>query len=259
MKSLFFAALIFLSLILSQVGESYGASPAAQPAAENQSTTAAETAAAKTADKDSLFKSEDDKVFYAIGVQLIGNFKRQGIDIDLDMVTQGMRDALSGKPLPLDDSELRKLIMTYQEKAVINMGKTRRAEAEANKKNGFAFLEENKMKKGVVTMESGIQITRLKEGEGARPTQSDTVECTYKGMLIDGTVIARSSEDGKPAQFKVSSMLPGLQEALKLMPVGASWKVVIPSHLAYGPRGGGNTVGPNAVLVYELELHRIIK
>lgn len=259
MKSILFVTSVFLGLFLVLTSHSYGTSPGEQPKTENHVTTVANGDTQEATENDSLFKTETEKIYYAIGVQLIGNFKRQGIDIDLEMVTRGMRDALSGKPLPLDDGEMRKLIMTYQEKAIIGMAQTRRAEAEANKAQGFAFLEENKAKKDVVTLESGLQITRLKEkSDGPRPTQSDTVECTYRGMLIDGTVFDRSSEDGKPAQIKITSMVPGVQEALKLMPVGASWKIVIPSHLGYGPRGNGNIVGPNAVLVYELEVHRIL-
>lgn len=206
------------------------------------------------AEETTVLKTERDKVNYAIGVNMIGNFKQQGIEIDLDLVVKGMKDALAGGKFLLPDEELRKAIDQYliaaRQKRSLTMAKA----AEENRKEGEAFLAENKMKEGVVTLPSGLQYKILKSGDGKRPTAADTVELYYRGAFINGIEFDNTYRTRKPATFKVSGgVIPGLSEALKLMPVGSKWQLFIPAQLAYGEQGTGR-IGPNAALIYEVEL-----
>jgi len=196
-----------------------------------------------------------EKSSYALGVNLIGNVRQQGVDIDLELVVKGMKDAFSGGKLLMSEEEVRKYISLYQNEVRVKQAKSRTAAAEANKKAGAAFLAENARKEGVVTLPSGLQYRVLKAGEGKKPTDTDRVECNYRGTTIQGTEFYSSHRTGKPATFKVKGgAIPGLSEALKLMQVGAKWQIFIPSKLAYGEGGSGNVVGPNEVVVFEVEL-----
>jgi FKBP-type peptidyl-prolyl cis-trans isomerase FklB len=126
--------------------------------------------------------------------------------------------------------------------------------ATKNKKEGEAFLVENKKKQGVKTLPSGLQYKVIKEGTGKKPKLGDTVTAHYWGTLIDGTEFDSSYKRGQPANFPVSGVIPGWTEALQLMGEGAKWQLFIPSNLAYGERGAGAGIGPNATLIFEIEL-----
>lgn len=201
-----------------------------------------------------VLKTHREKVNYAIGVNLIGNFKQQGIDIDLDLVIKGMRDAFSGENLLLTDEELRKAVVQYHSEIQRRQSKARATSAEKNKKEGKEFLEANRQKNGVVTLPSGLQYRVVKTGKGKTPTDSDTVECHYKGTLINGTEFDSTYSKGHPAIFKVAEVIPGWREALKLMPVDSTWQLFIPPELAYGEKGASGPIGPNATLIFEVEL-----
>ena len=123
-----------------------------------------------------------------------------------------------------------------------------------NKKEGTAFLARNKTKQGVVTLPSGLQYKILKAGNGKKPVGADTVECHYRGTLINGTEFDSSYRRGQAASFPVSGVIPGWTEALKLMPVGSKWQLFIPPQLAYGAQGSGRDIGPDATLIFEVEL-----
>ena len=125
---------------------------------------------------------------------------------------------------------------------------------EKNKKTGAEFLAKNKKEKGVVTLASGLQYKVLTKGSGKVPKSSDTVETHYVGTLIDGQEFDSSRRRGKPATFPVSGVIKGWTEALQLMPAGSKWMLYIPSNLAYGERGAGGIIGPNATLIFEIEL-----
>ena len=125
--------------------------------------------------------------------------------------------------------------------------------AQDNKKKGEGFLAGNKTKEGVVALPGGLQYKVLKAGGGRKPTEADTVTCRYKGTLIDGTEFDSSGSSGQPATLKVSEVIPGWREALKLMPVGSEWQLFIPSQLAYGQQGSGR-IGPNETLIFDVEL-----
>jgi FKBP-type peptidyl-prolyl cis-trans isomerase len=123
-----------------------------------------------------------------------------------------------------------------------------------NKKEGEAFLAANKSKPGVVTLPSGLQYKILTAGTGPKPTATDSVNCNYRGTLIDGKEFDSSYKRGKPVTFPVTGVIKGWTEALQLMPVGSKWQLFIPSDLAYGDRGAGADIGPGATLVFEVEL-----
>jgi UDP-GlcNAc:undecaprenyl-phosphate/decaprenyl-phosphate GlcNAc-1-phosphate transferase len=211
-------------------------------------------AAPKKAEEPVVLKTQKDAVNYAIGVNMIANLKAQGIEIDLDLVIKGMRDAFSGGKLLMTDEDLRKNISLYQTKVRQNWAKARPMAAEANKKEGEAFLADNKNKEGVVTLPSGLQYRVLKAGDGNKPTDADTVELNYRGTLVNGTEFDSSYRNGRPATYKVTGVIPGWTEALKLMPVGSTWQLFVPPQLAYGERRTSGLIGPNATLIFEVEL-----
>jgi FKBP-type peptidyl-prolyl cis-trans isomerase FklB len=126
--------------------------------------------------------------------------------------------------------------------------------ADKNKAEGEAFLAANKSKEGIVTLPSGLQYKILTEGKGPKPTAADTVVCNYRGTLINGTEFDSSYKRGEPATFPVGGVIKGWTEALQLMPVGSKWQLFIPSGMAYGERGAGADIGPNATLIFEVEL-----
>ena len=157
-----------------------------------------------------------------------------------------------GAPDASDDLRIRVLLN-------IAAAKQKQAEllskmADDNKKAGDTFFAENAKKEGVVTLPSGLQYKILQAGQGSKPVASDTVSCNYRGTLIDGTEFDSSLASGKPATFQINGVIPGFKEVLQLMPVGSKWQVFIPSALAYGPGGAGNVIGPNATLIFEIEL-----
>jgi len=211
-------------------------------------------AAQLSASDSQVLQTEKEKVSYGIGVDMARNCRRQGIDLDLDLVMKGLKDGLSGEKLLIPEQELRKAMIELQAEIRQKRGPNARTAAEANKKQGQAFLAENKTKQGVVTLTNGLQYKILKAGNGRKPTDTDTVECYYRGTLLDGTEFF-SSETGRPGTFKVKdAVVPGWSEALKLMPAGSKWQLFIPPQLAYGEAGVGRQIGPNETIICELEL-----
>ena len=201
-----------------------------------------------------LFKTQKDRVNYAIGVNLIRNFKTQGVDIDLDLVMKGMQDAFAGEKLLLSDDELGKAIKLYQAEVRQVRAKLITKTAEENRKEGEAFLAENGKKDGVVTLPSGLQYRIIQEGKGKKPAAADTVEVHYRGTLLNGSEFDSSYRLGHPATFKVKGVIPGWQEALQRMPVGSTWQIFVPPPLAYGEKGTSGPIGPNATLIFEIKL-----
>ena len=199
-------------------------------------------------------KTQKDKVSYSVGVDVAKSFAKMGMDLDLDVFIKGLRDGFSGKKLLMTDDEMHATMTALQNDLAKKQSEGKQSAAEENKKAGEAFLAENKKKEGVVTLPSGLQYKILKAAKGKKPTDADTVECHYRGTLIDGTEFDSSYSRGKPATFPVAGVIPGWTEALKLMPVGSKWQLVVPSKLAYGEHGAGADIGPNATLIFEVEL-----
>ncbi|AHW59076.1 FKBP-type peptidyl-prolyl cis-trans isomerase FklB [Draconibacterium orientale] len=199
-----------------------------------------------------------DSVSYAIGVLVGANNKQQletapgSSEMNIEAMAAAFRLASLGEELEIAEEDANAIVQNFFRQAADR-------EAQANLEEGNKFLEENKAREGVTTTESGLQYEVLTEGTGEKPTATDKVRVHYHGTLIDGTVFDSSVDRGEPAVFGVNQVIPGWTEALQLMPVGSKWKVFIPSNLAYGPRGAGADIGPNAALVFEVELLEIVK
>jgi FKBP-type peptidyl-prolyl cis-trans isomerase FklB len=232
--------------------------PAKKPAAAAAKKTPSTSRKTGTATKDeavTALTSTKQKASYAIGMNWGTGLHRQGIDVDSAALIQGMKDALAGGKTLLTEDEARSALMQLQKEMQEKQQAKAAAEGDANKKEGDAFLAANKTKEGVVTLPSGLQYKILKEGNGPKPTASDSVVCNYKGTLINGTEFDSSYKRGEPATFPVTGVIKGWTEALQLMPVGSKWQLFIPPDLAYGPRGTpGGPIGPNATLIFEVEL-----
>lgn len=199
-------------------------------------------------------KTQKDKVSYSIGLDIGKNFKNQGIDVDPTVLARGMRDAMAGNKPLLTEDEVQQVMIEFQMTMREQHLKKQQALAEKNAKEGAAFLATNKGKEGVKTTASGLEYKVIQEGTGKTPAPEDTVTAHYRGTLLDGTEFDSSYKRGQPASFPVSGVIPGWTEVLQLMKVGAKYIVWIPSHLGYGERGAGNVIGPNALLIFEIEL-----
>jgi FKBP-type peptidyl-prolyl cis-trans isomerase FklB len=204
--------------------------------------------------QDAALKSDKDKLSYGIGADLGRNLKRLEIEVDPELVRKGLLDALSGAKPMMSDEEVRGVLTGLQAQIQRKAAQAQSVAGEENKKAGEAFLAQNKTKPGVVTLPSGLQYKILKGSEGKKPAESDTVECNYRGTLINGTEFDSSYKRGQPATFAVTQVIPGWREALQLMTVGSKWQLFVPPELAYGERGAGRDIGPNATLVFEVEL-----
>jgi FKBP-type peptidyl-prolyl cis-trans isomerase len=226
--------------------------------AKSQPSPAANPAPTPKSETPSPFANEKDKVSYALGMNIASslgaNLKRQNVEINNDVLAQALKDGLSGGKTLMTEEEaqntLRQFMAELQQKQEAKMKEA----ADANKKEGDAFLAANKTKPGVVTLPSGLEYKIVKEGTGPKPAATDSVVCNYRGTLINGKEFDSSYKRGEPATFPVSGVIKGWTEALQLMPVGSKWELYIPPDLAYGARGAGADIGPNATLVFEVEL-----
>jgi FKBP-type peptidyl-prolyl cis-trans isomerase FklB len=202
-------------------------------------------------------KTQKDKLSYAIGMDMGGSLKRNSIDVDIDALVKGLKDALAGGKMMMTEQEQRETLMAFQKEFQAKQQEKMKALAEKNKKEGEAFLAENKKKQGIKILPSGLQYKIITEGKGASPKETDTVTVNYRGTLIDGTEFDSSYKRNEPATFPVKGVIKGWTEAIQLMKEGAKWQLFIPSDLAYGERGAGGTIGPNATLIFEVELLKI--
>ncbi len=201
-----------------------------------------------------VLKTQKEKVSYSIGLDIGRNFKQQSIDINPDLLTKGIKDALSGATPALTDDEMREVMTAFQTEMMAKMAENSKKAGEKNKKDGEAFLAENKKKQGVVTLPSGLQYKILVDGKGRKPALKDTVTAHYRGTLLDGTEFDSSYKQGEPTTFALSNMIKGWTEVLQLMRVGSKWQVYVPANLAYGDRAASQEIGPNSTLIFEIEL-----
>lgn len=210
-----------------------------------------EAPAAKTQSTQSPaspFKDAKEKLSYAVGMFLANRIRPQAAEFDPSVVAQALKDSLSNGKTLMTEEEVTATLNQWQSE----MRAKAQQEAEANKKQGEAFLAANKTKEGVIALPSGLQYKVLTAGAGPKPTASDTVVVNYKGTLLNGAEFD-SSKNG-PLTHSVTGLIPGWTEALQLMPVGSKWQLFIPSSLAYGERGAGGDIGPNETLIFEVEL-----
>ncbi len=195
--------------------------------------------------------NEIDSVSYSMGVNIAQNILSQGMkEINVDALSKAFNDILNDQTPIMDAATCNTVINNYFQNL-------QTAVAEENKEIGSAFLDENKNKENVTTTDSGLQYEVLVAGSGSKPTAEDEVTVHYHGTTIDGTVFDSSLDRGQPVDFPVNGVIMGWQEALQLMSVGSKWKLYVPSDLAYGPRGAGQDIGPNEMLIFEVELIRI--
>ena len=204
--------------------------------------------------QDVVLKNQKDKISYSIGIDIGMTLKNQSIDIDPAILARGIRDSMSGQKPLMTEQEIRETLSTFQKEMMAKQQELAKQAGEKNKKEGEVFLAENKKKEGVKTLPSGLQYKVIKAGTGKKPKATDTVTVNYRGTLVNGTEFDSSYKRGKPATFPVNGVIPGWTEALQLMEEGANWQVFIPGNLAYGERGAGGQIGPNAALIFEVEL-----
>jgi FKBP-type peptidyl-prolyl cis-trans isomerase FklB len=189
-----------------------------------------------------------EKVSYSLGVNVAKSVKNQGLtSIDSDAIAQAFTDVFEGNDLKISEQESNVILQDF-------FGKLAKKAQSANVEAGQKFLSENAKRNGVITTNTGLQYEVLVEGTGDSPKETDKVTVHYHGTLIDGTVFDSSVDRGKPATFPVNGVIPGWVEALQLMNQGSKYKLYIPSDLAYGERGAGGSIGPNATLIFEVEL-----
>ena len=203
-----------------------------------------------SAQEKPVLKSQKEKVSYIIGMNIGSDLKRQSVDIDTNILARGVNDGFSGGQPLLTEQEMRETMAAFQKEMIAKQEEI----GKKNKIEGEAFLAENKKKEGVKTLPSGLQYKVIKAGTGKKPKLTDTITAHYRGTLINGTEFDSSYRRGQPASFQVNGVVPGWTEALQLMEEGAKWQLFIPSNLAYGERGAGREIGPNAALIFEVEL-----
>jgi FKBP-type peptidyl-prolyl cis-trans isomerase FklB len=199
-------------------------------------------------------KDQKDKASYSIGYDIGETFKKQNVELNPDTLFSGLKDALAGKEAALSKEDREKTLQAFQKEMMEKQIAASKEAATKNQAEGEKFLAENKKKDGVKTTASGLQYKVLREGSGAAPKETDTVVTNYKGTLIDGTEFDSSYKRNEPATFPVNRVIKGWTEALQLMKPGAKYQLFIPSSLAYGERGAGQLIGPNATLIFEVEL-----
>jgi FKBP-type peptidyl-prolyl cis-trans isomerase len=228
--------------------------PAATPQKSQQSAAPKSPQTAAKAKAPFTLKTPKDKASYAMGMNIGNGLRKQSVDIDPAILARGLRDAFANGKTLLTEDEVRTILTQLQADMRKKQQEVAQVAAENNKKQGIAFLEANKTKEGVVTLPSGLQYKVLQEGTGAKPTVTDSVVCNYRGTLLDNTEFDSSYKRGQPITIPVTGVIKGWTEALQLMPVGSKWQLFVPSDLAYGERGAGGPIGPNATLIFEIEL-----
>ncbi|MGD8779950.1 MAG: FKBP-type peptidyl-prolyl cis-trans isomerase [Ignavibacteria bacterium] len=215
------------------------------------------TSCAQSSKQDLTTKK--DSVSYSIGHSLGQNIKAQNLDMEIDILVKGLKDGIKGGSGLLTDEEMTKIIIAFQQEQHQKQKQKTDEEKKANLEAGNKFLAENKTKEGVIALPSGLQYKVIKEGTGSKPKKTDKVKVNYMGTLIDGTEFDNSYKRGEPISFELGSVIKGWTEGLQLMPVGSKYMFYIPANLAYGENRRSEIIGPNACLIFEVELLEIEK
>jgi FKBP-type peptidyl-prolyl cis-trans isomerase FklB len=194
------------------------------------------------------------RLSYIVGENMAHQLKDDGLALDTDVIALAINDVMAGNPSRMTNAEKRSTVEQVQSERQARQMAVQAEQSAKNKAAGAAYLAENAKKPGVVTTDSGLQYLALVTGDGAKPSRSDRVKVHYKGTLTDGTVFDSSYDRGEPIVFPVTGVIAGWVEGLQLMTVGSKFELVIPSNLAYGENGSGPVIGPDATLVFEVEL-----
>jgi FKBP-type peptidyl-prolyl cis-trans isomerase FklB len=220
------------------------------PAAKKPATTGTKTATTLT------LKTQKEKNSYALGMSIGTGLKKQGVSTSVDpaLVSRGLRDALGTGKTAMTEDEMRAALTQLRTEVQGAQQAKAHVEGASARKEGEAFLAANKSKEGVQTLPDGLQYKVMQQGNGPKPTASDTVTVNYRGTLINGKEFDSSYKRGQPISFPVSGVIKGWTEALQLMPVGSKWQLYIPSDLAYGDQGAGADIGPGQTLIFDVEL-----
>ncbi len=215
-------------------------------------------AAEKTASPAPELKSFEEKISYVMGREIGQSLSEAPTPVDVNTFIRGMQDAIQKRPSALTDADEEAIKAEFSARMQAAQAAKSAALAEENRKSEEAFLAKNKSAKGVVTTASGLQYEVLKPGTGAKPKETDRVKVNYRGSLLDGTEFDSSYARNQPAVFPVNGVIPGWTEALQLMQLGGKYRLWVPSKLAYGERGAGRAIGPNALLIFEVEPLEIV-
>ncbi len=209
-----------------------------------------------------ILESNHQQVSYIIGRDLARNFAQQGLELDVDILAAALKEGMQGLPSRLDPDQIQAAMQELQQRLGgadddDDSDDTSTTNTMNNKAEGEAFLAENANKPGITTLPSGLQYEVLTAGSGPKPTLNSSVTTHYHGTLPSGKVFDSSYQRGQPATFPVNGVIAGWTEALQLMPEGSKWRLYIPSDLAYGKRGAGRDIGPDAALVFDVELLKV--
>lgn len=195
---------------------------------------------------------------YSVGVSIGRSWRQQDMEFDSDVVLRGIKDALSGSKTLLSDSEMQEVLNAYRTEHTLRREEKRKQLGEKNRSDGAKFLAENKTKPGVTTLPDGLEYKVITTGNGTTPGSNDSVTVNYRGTLIDGTEFDSSFKRNQPATFSLNGVIKGWTEALQKMKAGSKWQLFVPPALAYGERGFGPQIGPNATLIFEIELLSVV-
>ncbi|MGD0213636.1 MAG: FKBP-type peptidyl-prolyl cis-trans isomerase [Terriglobales bacterium] len=266
----FLTTALLLAAAMMVAGDGYAqqtppANPPATTAAAPAATTPkapAKTAgtAAKTAAPAPL-TTRKQKFSYALGMSIGTGYsqglKKQSVEVDWNLVIQGLKDSATSGKTRLSEDEAKAVMNEVNSEVQKQQQQKMQETAAKNKADGEAFLAANKGREGVVTLPDGLQYKIVKAGDGPKPTANDTVVCNYRGTFVNGTEFDSSAKRG-PATFEVGRVIKGWTEALQLMPVGSKWQVFIPSSLAYGEGDPRRGMEPNQTLIFDVELISIV-
>jgi FKBP-type peptidyl-prolyl cis-trans isomerase len=236
--------------------EATPAKPAAAAPKAAAAPAAAQPAAAGTPAAPAA--STEDRASYFIGLNLGKSLSQNHVTCNQDLVAKGLRDGLAGAQPMFTEAEMQSAMQELQQRVMAEQQAAAKAAGETNQKEAEAFLAKNKTAKGVTTTASGLQYEVIKQGTGPKPKATDTVSVHYRGTLLNGTEFDSSYKRNEPASFVLNQVIPGWTEGVQLMNVGSKYKFYVPPVLAYGERGAGNgLIGPNTLLVFEVELLEI--
>ncbi|MEO5929286.1 MAG: FKBP-type peptidyl-prolyl cis-trans isomerase [Candidatus Kapaibacterium sp.] len=213
---------------------------------------------AASAQQNVPLKTTVDSVSYSIGLDIGTNLKDQAIDVNVAALARGLNDAMGSGSKAMSPQDIQRVMTAFKNEMQSRQSALAAKAGDKNAKECQDFLAKNKTRKGVITLPSGLQYEVIKNGTGATPKATDKVKVHYTGTLIDGTVFDSSVERGQPLDISVNGVIKGWTEALQLMKVGSKWKLFIPADLAYGPQGAGGKIGPNAALIFEVELLEVM-